>query len=70
MRPGQGPRWHRPAPESYNAKYAKYTELSSDTRQVGAGRVPEHHACVGHLLGSKESLRNAAPLPARDEHHP
>jgi hypothetical protein len=36
LRPGQGPRWQRPAPPQYLARYsAKYPELSRDTAQVG-----------------------------------
>jgi hypothetical protein len=35
MRPGQGPRWQRPAPEPYKSKYKNMTpKLPSDTAEV------------------------------------
>lgn len=37
MRPGQGPRWQRPAPEPYRSKYKNMTpRLPGDTSDVWA----------------------------------
>lgn len=51
LRPGQGPRWQRPAPEPYASKYRNMQpKLAGDTAQVGNGAGKGcHSSCMAVL---------------------
>ncbi|KAF8072774.1 MAP1D [Scenedesmus sp. PABB004] len=58
MRPGQGPRWQRPAPEPYKSKYKNMTpKLPGDTAEVWA--MLEY---MDDVLGRLFDFINASPL--------